>query len=136
MTKYQLIVAGFVLIVASFTACGTDNNSHMSINTVSSTISLGSSTSGNSTYIGGFTVNSAGTITASAVWTGTTNTLALILNGPGQVGYYARNDGISPNTISYNVTSADINKGSLWQISVINFYNGDASGIVTIEYPN
>jgi hypothetical protein len=32
--------------------------------------------------------------------------MALIINGPGQVGYYARNDGGSPLLVSYAVTPA------------------------------
>jgi hypothetical protein len=50
-----------------------------------------------------FTVNSVGTINAGATWTGTAANLALILNGPGQVGYYARNDGSSPLSLNYSI---------------------------------
>ena len=82
-----------------------------------------------------FSVNSVGDINAQATWTGTADNLALILNGPGQVGYYARKDGTSPLSLSYTVTSADLSKGTDWRISIANFGSGTASGTVTLTYP-
>jgi hypothetical protein len=82
-----------------------------------------------------FTVNSVGTINAGATWTGTAANLALILNGPVQVGYYARDDGPSPLSLNYTVTSADLSKGSGWTLSIVNFRGGDATGTATITYP-
>ena len=105
-----------------------------------------------------FTVNSGGTINGEATWTGSTAgirrnasrgciringeatwtgsaaDLALILNGPGQEGYYARVDGLSPLSLSYTVTTADLSKGTDWRLSIVNFGGGDATGTVTILY--
>jgi hypothetical protein len=82
-----------------------------------------------------FRVNSVGTINGEATWTGSAADLALILNGPGQEGYYARVDGLSPLSLSYTVTTADLNKGTDWRLSIVNFGSGDATGTVTILYP-
>lgn len=129
------------LLLSSITACGSDNSSPTfpisptSYPSVGTMISLGSSTSGNSYNVASFTITKPGTIRADAIWTGTTGTLALILNGPGQVGYYARTDGPSPLSLSYDVTSADISKGPEWMIHVINFYSGDANGTLVFSFP-
>ena len=82
-----------------------------------------------------FTVNSVGTINGEATWTGGAANLALILNGPGQVGYYARKDGPSPLSLSYTVTTTDLSKGTDWRLSIVNFGGGEATGTVTIAYP-
>jgi hypothetical protein len=82
-----------------------------------------------------FTVNNVGTIFAEATWTGSASNLALILNGPGQEGYYMREDGTSPLSLSYTVTSADLSEGKDWRISIINFEDGNADGTVMITYP-
>jgi hypothetical protein len=82
-----------------------------------------------------FTVNNVGTIFAEATWTGSASNLALILNGPGQEGYYMREDGTSPLSLSYTITSADLTKGKDWRISIINFEEGNADGNVMITYP-
>lgn len=82
-----------------------------------------------------FTVTKEGAINAQATWTGAAANLTLILNGPGQVGYYAREDGPRPLSLSYTVTSADLSKGTDWRISIVNFGGGAASGTVTITYP-
>jgi hypothetical protein len=82
-----------------------------------------------------FTVNSCITINGEATWTGSAANLALILNGPGQEGYYVREDGLSPLSLSYTVTTADLSKGTDWRLSIVNFGGGDATGTVTIVYP-
>jgi hypothetical protein len=77
-----------------------------------------------------------GMISAQATWSGTQPSLALIINGPGQVGYYARQDGGSGLSVSYNVTPADYDAGALWQITVVSFGAGVAqNGQITINYP-
>ena len=81
------------------------------------------------------TVDSVGIISAEATWTGGASNLALILNGPGQVGYFSREDGPSPLSLSYTVTSADLSKGTDWTISIVNFGEGSAAGTVRIKYP-
>jgi hypothetical protein len=134
--SWLVLVVG--LLLSSITACGSDNSSSTSPATdefVSSTISLGTATSGNSSNIIGFTVNKPGTISAEAIWTGTTGTLALILNGPGQVNAYARIDGPSPLSLKYDVTPSDVNKGALWTLTVINFYSGTANGSLAFTFP-
>ena len=82
-----------------------------------------------------FTVNDIGTINGEATWTGNAANLALILNGPGQVSYYAREDGTSPLSLSYAVTAADLSKGTAWRLSIVNFGGGDATGTVAITHP-
>jgi hypothetical protein len=77
-----------------------------------------------------FTVNSGRTINGEATWTGSAANLALILNGPGQEGYYALDEGLSPLSLSYTVTTADLSKGTDWRLSIVNFGGGDATGTV------
>ncbi len=62
--------------------------------------------------------------------------LALILNGPGQTGYYARKDGPCPLAITYDVAKTVLNRGTQWKVSVVNFSKkGQATGKIVIEYP-
>ncbi len=75
-----------------------------------------------------------GLINAQATWSGTQSDLALIINGPGQPGYYARHDGPSGLTVQYNVTQDDLNHGDTWRLSVASFGNGQADGQVQISY--
>ena len=77
-----------------------------------------------------------GTIKVRATWTGTQSNLALIINGPGQVGYYARKDGSSPLEVIYNVTQANLAAGDDWRGSIVSFGNGQANGTVQITYPS
>lgn len=83
-----------------------------------------------------FRVMQPGNIKVSADWTGTARNLALILNGPGQVGYYRRVDGSAPLNLSYNVTAADVQKGSRWWVSLVNFSGGEALANLVIDYPD
>ncbi len=83
-----------------------------------------------------FSVGNIGKISAEVKWDGTAERLALILNGPGQVGYYAREDGSSPLYLTYDVSKEDMKKGTEWRISVVNFYEGDADGFTKITYPS
>ncbi len=77
-----------------------------------------------------------GQIDIEVDWTGDATELALILNGPGQIGYYNRRDGAGPLRISFNVTSALISKGSTWTISICNFSgSGFARGMLKVRYP-
>ena len=69
-----------------------------------------------------FQVKSEGQIRAKLKWP-TSNHLALILNGPGQVGYFARKDGASPLNIAFDVTQENIQKGKDWSITVVSFEN-------------
>lgn len=82
-----------------------------------------------------FKVTKPGPIKAEVHWQGDSS-LALILNGPGQVGYYARKDGQSPLSLAYDVTSLSISKGSEWKMSVVNFSKkGSVTGEIVIVYP-
>ena len=78
-----------------------------------------------------------GTIDSQAKWTGTPSTLAMIINGPGQVGYYARRDASSPFSVSYNVTAADLAYGDLWRVTLVGFCECDIdiNGTIEIAYP-
>jgi hypothetical protein len=75
-----------------------------------------------------FQITEPGSIILEAEWEAS-ESLSLILNGPGQTGYYARKDGDSPLRIEYEVTQADIAKGNDWRISIVNFsQQRDVSG--------
>ncbi len=77
-----------------------------------------------------------GEIRVRAEWTGSQSNLALIINGPGQTGYYARHDGPSPLEVSYTVTAADFAAGDTWWVSVASFGAGEANVTVRITYPS
>jgi len=77
-----------------------------------------------------------GPLAVHAAWQGSASSLALILNGPGQTGYYARQDGASPLRISFEITPELLRLGNEWTISIVNFSSrGSASGVILIEYP-
>jgi len=76
-----------------------------------------------------------GTINGTASWSGAPGTLAALINGPGQVGYFARQDGGSPLAVSYNVTPGNLAAGDLWRVSLAAFSPPDANGNITITYP-
>jgi hypothetical protein len=77
-----------------------------------------------------------GAISAQSVWTGSPNNLALIINGPGQVNFYAREDGGSPLSVNYNVTPADFAAGSNWLVRLVSFSpNTNTDGLINITYP-
>ena len=80
-------------------------------------------------------LHGAGAINSTATWSGTPGTMALIINGPGQVGYYAREDGGSPLSASYTVTAGDLGAGDLWRVSLTAFAAADANGSMQITYP-
>ena len=80
-------------------------------------------------------LHGAGAINATANWSGTPGTMALIINGPGQVGYFARQDGGSPLSVGYTVTPANLGAGDLWRVSLTAFSPPDANGSITITYP-
>ena len=82
-----------------------------------------------------FLVGAPGEIRVQASWTGTANNLALILNGPGQVNAYARQDGPSPLEIRYLVASADVAKGETWTMGIWNFGGGTADGDLILTSP-
>ncbi|MBW2738803.1 MAG: AbfB domain-containing protein [Deltaproteobacteria bacterium] len=77
-----------------------------------------------------------GTITASVSWSDGPDRLAVILNGPGQIGYYARQDGTSPITFTYTLTSQDLARGKQWKVSVVNLSTKSASPVTAgIDFP-
>lgn len=78
-----------------------------------------------------FTLDVPGSLRVRATWSGASS-LALILNGPGQTGYYARQDGGSPLAIDFAVTADLLERGSQWQISVVNFQQSDPRGEGTL----
>jgi len=83
-----------------------------------------------------FEVATGGKIEARAEWSGTASSLALILNGPGRAQAYARQDGKSPLTLSFAVTSEIVSLGKSWKLSIVNFDSRtNAQGVVQISYP-
>ena len=80
-------------------------------------------------------LHGAGAINSTASWSGAPGTMALIINGPGQVGYYARNDGGSPLSVNYTVTAGDLGAGDLWRVSLSAFSAPDATGSIDITFP-
>ena len=82
-----------------------------------------------------FIVGAPGEIRVQAEWTGTAGNLALILNGPGQVNAYSRQDGTSPLEIRYYVTGDDVSKGETWTIGIWNFGGGTADGDLILNSP-
>jgi len=82
-----------------------------------------------------FELTNTGVIEVKAEWSGTAQKLALILNGPGRVQYYARKDGKSPLALRYNVTGDILSLGKTWKISVANFgASTSAQGRIKIYY--
>ncbi|MDQ5824638.1 MAG: hypothetical protein M3441_10580 [Chloroflexota bacterium] len=77
-----------------------------------------------------------GEIRARATWSGSQANLALIINGPGQTGFYARQDGPSTLEVSYTVTPADFATGDTWRVAVASFGTGEAEGSIQITYPS
>ncbi len=80
-------------------------------------------------------LNGPGEISAEATWTGTPASMALMINGPGRVGYYARQDGGSPLSVEYTVTEADFAHGDTWRVKFKAFSTPNAEGNITITYP-
>jgi len=81
-------------------------------------------------------VPAAGTIRVEARWTGSPAKLTLILNGPGQTGYYQRLEDRSPLVVVQDVSGEILEKGRDWKASIVNFGDsGSAKGTVTITYP-
>jgi hypothetical protein len=78
----------------------------------------------------------AGQVKVRATWSGTQANLALIINGPGQEGAYARRDGPSPLEVTYDVTTTDLAAGDHWRVTVASFGSGQANGTVEITYPS
>ncbi|MDQ5826291.1 MAG: hypothetical protein M3441_19020 [Chloroflexota bacterium] len=77
-----------------------------------------------------------GPIEAETTWSGTPNSLALIVNGPGQVNAYARQDGGSPLSVNYVVTPADFAAGANWRVSVVSFSAGSQlEGNIQMTFP-
>jgi hypothetical protein len=70
-----------------------------------------------------FQVQHVGQIKATLTWNAPDHSLALILNGPGQIGYFAREDGVSPLNIEFTVTEEHLLKGTDWSITVESFEN-------------
>lgn len=95
---------------------------------------LGSSNSNRTVY--NMEITNPGDVVINASWKRASNPLALILNGPGQTGYYSRKDGKSPLQLEFKVTPELLKKGEKWTVSIVNF--GDASlviGRMRVEYP-
>jgi len=91
---------------------------------------------GNGEEVSVLVLHGAGAIAAQSNWTGTPTNMALIINGPGQVGYFARQDGPSPLSVNYNVTPANFAAGDTWLVSLVSFNSGsNATGQINVTYP-
>lgn len=102
--------------------------------TISQVFKLGSAFGERDTF--DITLPRAGMVNIHVVWRGTTKNLAVILNGPGQTGYYARRDGASPIEIKFNVTEQLFRRGAQWRVSVVNFSrSGSSVGRMVVDYP-
>lgn len=82
-----------------------------------------------------FTVAEPGTIYADAEWTPQEHAAVLILYGPGQMNYYLRKDGVSPQRIEFNVTERHVARGNEWSIVVLNQQDERISGILKVKFP-
>lgn len=80
-------------------------------------------------------VSSPGKLEVKAQWTGSAAKLALILNGPDRTQFYARQDGQSPLTLSFDFNQSHLAKGKDWKVSVALFGEGTARGKVEIHLP-
>jgi hypothetical protein len=87
-------------------------------------------------------VGSSGPVSAKATWSGTARYLALYLYGPSTqsaspMTSYARGNGRSPLSLSYNVTSTILRRGTNWQVTLVNNNQtgGSVSGSLVIAYP-
>ena len=76
----------------------------------------------------------AGKIVVEATWSQPA-ALAIILNGPGQTGYYARQDGNSPLRLEFDLTAELFAKGEGWRLSLVNFSRAPANGSLRVSYP-
>ena len=86
----------------------------------------------NSSAVFDFTVNTTGTLNITASWLGVK--LALILNGPGQTGYYQRVEGNSPLSVNQYVSARILARGSNWRAKLVNFGVGGAIGTLNISF--
>ncbi|NTU52009.1 MAG: hypothetical protein HGA94_06190, partial [Candidatus Aminicenantes bacterium] len=80
-------------------------------------------------------IGSTGKLEARATWTGNAERVALILNGPDRTQYYARKDGRSPLTLSFDFDESHLAKGGAWRLSVALFGDGAAKGRVEVRLP-
>ncbi|MGB7786930.1 MAG: hypothetical protein WBL27_12580 [Salinimicrobium sp.] len=122
------------LILGSFSILNTADLKAQNTKTEQVPFKLGSADNKRKVY--DFEVTNPGEIEISAKWRGRENDLALILNGPGQTGYYSRKDGSSPLKINFEVTPELVEKGKKWKVSIVNFGNGSRFiGYLKITYP-
>jgi hypothetical protein len=77
-------------------------------------------------------VEKTGEATATVSWEGGPRQLIVYLEGPGQMGPYAREYGQSPINLAYTFTPEDIAKGEDWVISVYNRTWTPASDVTII----
>ena len=78
-------------------------------------------------------IESLGALTVSYRWTGTAGQLALLVTGPD--GKTRRVDGRAPLSITTEVAQESQASGSQWEISVINYGGGNATGTISVSYP-
>ena len=85
-------------------------------------------------------INNAGRVEARASWSGKVRDLALGLYGvrSNAIALFARRNGSSPQSMTYDVVSTDLRGVGNWLVVLVNNSRtgGTASGTMTISYPH
>jgi hypothetical protein len=139
---------GSFRLTATTTSTSWDQPSlNCSQNSCAATFTLGSSIKLGSSYgdqlIFPVVIGSTGRVSARASWSGTASDLALELYGPSLYSAnpttsYAAISGRSPQSLSYNVTSSDLQRSANWQVTLVNDNRAGGSirnGSLVITYP-
>jgi hypothetical protein len=79
-------------------------------------------------------VAAPGSLTVEATWRGA-EPLALVLDGPGQAGAFAREDGTSPLLLRFRITPELRQREGEWRLSIVNASGHPARGRVRISWP-
>ncbi len=123
------LMAVFLLIVSAYESFAEDARKHQKDFSLSASY-------GNRDVLQ-FQVKKPGRVAIEAEWSGNANSLALILNGQGQTGYYARKDGQSVLKVEYDIKQSDLARGNTFTATITNFSNkGPANGVIRVMYPD
>jgi hypothetical protein len=78
-------------------------------------------------------IDTVGVLTVSYRWTGDAGSLSLIVTGPD--GMPRRVDGRAPLSITTEVSTNLVARGTQWEITVANFGGGSGQGAISVSYP-
>ena len=78
-------------------------------------------------------VDQPGSMVVSYRWTGDAADLALIIKGPD--GVIRRLDGDSPLSVTIDIGTDLIARGTQWEISIANYSGGSGQGTINVSYP-